>query len=389
MRSIIRSYLPTAPRLRSVIFLTIAVLFIIGLFFLFYAYIAETARNPSVSVFRGLAVQILAFFLGFCALFLVSRLKYQFYRRHILLISGFSVVAMLLLATPLSIERNGAVRWVDFSLFQFQPSEILKLAIVLFFAVLLTNESVRNNWKKLLMYGGGAFGIFFIASVLQPDYGTFAIVTAAVAGMALVAGLPKKWWFRAAAAAAVLSVLLLFLAPSYLADRFEVFYDINFGELSPEERYGTAYHALQNLEAVRVGGIIGRGPGYVAQSSHLSIPEVTTDSIFALVAAETGFLGSALVIILFLFFFLLCYAAADLTRDPFGRYAITGITTLFAVQFFVNVLAVLGFPATGIPLIFFSRGGTSLFMTLVSVGIILNILGQQSVRRELDRSPFV
>lgn len=389
MREFIRGHITGVKHLRRLILITVGVLFAVGLFFLFYAYIAETVRYASVSVFRGLAVQVAAFIIGLGALFAVSHLKYQIYRRHILFISAMSLFSMLFLITPLAIERNGAVRWVDLGFFQFQPSELLKVAIVLFFAVLLTNEDIRSSWKKMLLYGGGALTFFFFISVLQPDYGTFAIVTVAVAGMALVANLPKKWWLWITGAGVLLFGALLLLAPSYLTNRFEVFYDINFGELTAEERYGGAYHALQNLEAVRVGGIIGQGPGYVAQSSHLSIPEVTTDSVFALIAAETGFVGSSMVISLFLFFFLLCYIAADFTRDPFGKYVIVGITTLFAVQFFVNILAVLGFPATGIPLIFFSRGGTSLFVTLVSVGIILNILRQQSTRRQIDRGPFV
>ena len=385
MRHLIHQYITKKEQLRQLLLLGIGVLFCMGLFFLFYAYIAEAIKLPNTKIFSNMGVQVAAFGVGLLAMYLVSRLKYQIYRRHIFLIGGLSLLSMLLLFTPLAIERNGAVRWLDLGVLQFQPSEILKIGFVLFFAFLFTQKSVRSNAKKLLGYTAAGFLVLLGASVLQPDYGSAVIIGSAVMGMAIIAKLPRAWWVSILSALVVASIAISFVAPSYIANRFQVFYDVNFGELTPEQRYGEAYHSLQNLEAVRVGGLLGQGPGYVAQSSHLSIPEVTTDSIFALIAAEVGFIGSFVLILLFLCFFLLCYTIADFTKDPFGKYVVVGITTLFAAQFFVNILVVLGLPATGTPLIFFSRGGTSLVVTLVSIGIILNVLRQKSVRREIYR----
>ena len=385
MQNLIRQYITKKEQLRQLILLVIGVLFCMGLFFLFYAYVAEAIKLPNTKIFNNLGVQVVAFGVGLLAMYLVSRLRYQVYRRHIFLIGTLSLVSMLLLFTPLSIERNGAVRWLDLGILQFQPSEILKLGFVLFFAFLFTQKNVRNNIKKLLGFTVVGFLVLLGASVLQPDYGSAVIIGSAIMGMAIIARLPRVWWVSIISALLVASVAISFFAPSYIANRFKVFYDVNFGELTPEQRYGEAYHSLQNLEAVRVGGLLGQGPGYVAQSSHLSIPEVTTDSIFALIAAEVGFIGSFILISLFLCFFLLCYTIADFTKDRFGKYVVVGITTLFAAQFFVNILVVLGLPATGIPLIFFSRGGSSLVITLASVGIILNVLKQKPVRREIYR----
>ncbi len=385
MQKLIRHYITKKEQLRQLILLIIGVLFGMGLFFLFYAYIAEAIRLPSTKIFTNLGVQIAAFGVGLVAMYFVSRLKYQFYRRHIFLIGAVSVVSMLLLLTPLAIERNGAVRWLDLGALQFQPSELLKLGFVLFFAFLFTQKNIRKNTKKMLIFTVAGFAVLLGASILQPDYGSAVIIGSAIMGMAIIARLPRTWWISILSALIVASVAISFVAPSYIANRFKVFYDVNFGELTPEQRYGEAYHSLQNLEAVRVGGLIGQGPGYVAQSSRLSIPEVTTDSIFALIAAEVGFIGSFILIMLFLFFFLICYTIADFTKDPFGKYVVVGITTLFAAQFFVNILVVLGLPATGIPLIFFSRGGSSLVITLASIGIILNVLRQKPMRREIYR----
>ena len=385
MQTLIRQYITKKEQLRQLIFLIIGVLFCMGLFFLFYAYIAEAIKLPNTKIFQNLGVQVAAFGVGLAAMYVISRLRYQVYRKHIALIGAFSLLSMLMLLTPLAIERNGAVRWLDFGVLQFQPSEILKIGFVLFFAFLFTQKNIRKNAKKMLGFTMAGFLVLLGISVLQPDYGSAIIIGSAIMGMAIIAKLPKVWWISIISALIIASVAISFVAPSYIANRFKVFYDVNFGELTPEQRYGEAYHSLQNLEAVRVGGLVGQGPGYVAQSSHLSIPEVTTDSIFALIAAEVGFIGSFILIMLFLCFFLLCYIIADFTKDQFGKYVVVGITTLFAAQFFVNILVVLGLPATGTPLIFFSRGGSSLVITLASIGIILNVLKQKSVRREIYR----
>ena len=382
VRKFIRARFTDTKWLHRCIVYMVWVLFCTGLFFLFYAYIAELSQNASVRIFESLAVQVAAFCIGLGAMYAVSRFRYQIYRRYLFILMMFSGIAMLALVTPLAIERNGAVRWIDLGLLQFQPSEMVKLACILFFAYLFTDPKIRQCSRRLIGYTLAVFAVLGLLSWAQPDYGTALIIVSAVLGMALIARLPKSWWL-VMLALGVMSVSFLVLTPSYISTRVSTFYDIHFSELTPEQRYGVAYQPLQNLKAVRVGGALGQGPGFVAQTSQLDIPELTTDSIFALVAAETGFLGSTLVILLFLFFFTLCYTVADITRDVFGKYLVVGITTMFASQFFINILVVLALPATGIPLIFFSRGGTSLLMTLVAIGIILSVLRQQQKKRTL------
>lgn len=290
MRKIIRTWITHRDQLYRLIIFTVIALFCIGIFFLFYAYIAEAAQNPNINVFREIAVQIIAFTIGVGVMFLIARFRYQLYRRFIFILSILSGIAMLTLITPLAIERNGAVRWIDLGLLQFQPSEIMKVVLVLFFAYIFTDETIRKNVKHLLAYTAAAFIVLIIASFLQPDYGTVLIVMGAVFSMALIASLPRQWWIILLLFG-VFGVGLISVGPDYITTRITTFYDLHFDTLTPEQRYGDAYHALQNLHAVRLGGFIGQGPGHVAQSSQLNIPEVTTDSIFALVAAETGFLA--------------------------------------------------------------------------------------------------
>ncbi len=389
MRNIIRRWITTKDTLRQLIIYMVFALFLAGLVFLFYAYVVEASRYASsFSIFPQLGVQIVAFVLGIGIMYAVSRIRYQVYAKHIFTICILSGAAMLTLLTPLAIERNGATRWIDLGILQFQPSEIMKLAFILFFAYLFTQADIRNNVTKLIGITIGAFMVLAAASWLQPDYGTALIIGVTVLGMAIVARLPMRWWV-VILVSGLIGVGTIVFSQSYISTRITTFYDIHFGELTPEQRYGVAYQPLQNLKAVRIGGITGQGLGFTAQSSQLSIPELTTDSIFALVAAETGFIGSVVVILAFLFFFILCYTVADITRDTFGKYVVVGISTLFAAQFFINILVVLALPATGIPLIFFSKGGTSLLMTLTAIGIIINVLRQQSAKRDIYRGSLL
>ena len=287
---------------------------------------------------------------------------------------------MFLLFTPLAIERNGAVRWVDLGIAQFQPSEIMKIGFIFLFAFLFTHPDIRSNAKKLIGYTLGSFAVLALASWAQPDYGTMLILLFAIAGMAIIARLPAQWWLTILLCVTI-GIAGILTVPSYISERVDTFYAIHFGELTQQQRHGSAYQPLQNLRAVRSGGATGQGLGFTARSRQTDIPELTTDSIFAVVALETGFVGAVFVILIFLFFFALCYTVARFARDPFGKYIVVGITTMFASQFFVNILVVLALPATGIPLIFFSRGGTSIILTLAAVGIILGVLRQQPVRR--------
>ena len=388
MMEYIHTLLRNPEYLHRMLYVMVSVLFGFGLFFLFYAYIAEASRDSSVSVFSGLGMQVAAFAIGLFFLHIFSKIRYQVYRKFIFGITGCTALIMLSLITPLAIERNGAVRWIDLGVLQFQPSEIMKITFIMFFAFLFTHPTVRQHVGHFIGYTVAACAVLAVASFMQPDFGTAFLIAFSVLGMALIARLPLKWWVPIVVIG-MFGAVTVSVVPSYISTRVSTFYDIHFGELTSEQRYGVAYQPLQTLKAVQVGGAVGQGPGFVAQTSQLDIPEITTDSIFALVAAETGFIGSLFIIILFSFFFFLCYTAARYARDAFGAYLVVGITTLFASQFFINILVVLALPATGIPLIFFSRGGTSLVITMAAVGIILNVLRQQQGRRSLYRGSLV
>lgn len=389
MRVLLKRHFPTTTKIQNTILILVSLLFITGLTFLFFAYIAESVQSSSsINISRYIGTQAVAFIVGLVSLLIVSRFNYFEYARYVFILLFISILLMASLLA-FGIEANGAVRWIDLGFVQFQPSEVMKVVVIIYFAFIFSNRKIRENLKDTLLYS--SFGLVYIAvaGILQPDFGTMVIILGAIIGMAIIAGLPKRLWQIGIGLGLALIPISFFLLPEYITARFITFYNIYIGELSRLDIRGSAYHALENLEAVRVGGLFGQGLGYVSKSTNLKIPELSTDSIFALVAAEIGFIGSFAIISAFLFLFLLFYYIADLTKDLFGKYLVVGLATLLSAQFLINILVVLGLPATGVPLIFFSRGGSSIVITMITIGIILSVLRQQKISRDIYRKNFI
>jgi len=262
-------------------------------------------------------------------------------------------------------------RWIRFGdFFTFQPSEIAKPVLVLFLAWFLhTRLGAMRDWKHTLVPAALIPGLFIVLVVVQPDLGT-ALVLAGVTAMVLVlAGMEWKALLGAAAAALPALAALLLLVPWRRA-RMLVF-------LNPEaDPMGAGYHIYQSLIAVGTGGLTGRG--YMEGMQKLFyLPEASTDFIFANIAEELGFIGAMFIVVLFVVFGVRGLRTAFRCTDPFARLAAFGITTTILLQAFFNISVVLSLvPNKGIPLPLISHGGTSLFCTLASIGILLNISRQ-------------
>lgn len=383
MRSILKRYFTTTEKIRNTILCMTFILFLVGLLFLFFAYIAESVQiSNDVMVVKQIGIQIISFLIGCVAILFLYNFNYLFYKKHIFLLVFLSILFMMSLLA-IGIEANGAVRWIDLGIIQFQPSEIMKIVMVIYFAFVFSNRKIKENYKSMMAYSAFGLAYIIIASILQPDFGTMIIIFTAIAGIAIISDLPKRVWQIVVALTFLIIPPIFFFLPEYISTRFKTFYNIYIGELSRVDIRGSAYHALENLEAVRVGGVFGQGVGYVSKSTNLQIPELSTDSIFALIAAEVGFLGSVIIILSFTFLFLTFYYVADLTKDLFGKYLVVGLATLLSVQFVINILVVLGLPATGVPLLLFSRGGSSILATMCVIGIILNVLKKQKISKDI------
>ncbi|PIW90921.1 MAG: putative lipid II flippase FtsW [Candidatus Nealsonbacteria bacterium CG_4_8_14_3_um_filter_39_7] len=300
--------------------------------------------------------------------FLAFKIDLNYYRKYIPLLLLANLFLMLLVFLPIiGSSLGGASRWVHLGFISFQPSEFLKLTFILYLSSWLAAmmEGRRSVSSAFLPF---IFIIIIISLflVLQPDIGTLGIIVFSAVAMYFSAS--TSLWQTVLMILAGLGCLiaLIKIAP-YRCDRLLVF-------LKPEtDPMGLGYHTKQALIAIGSGGIFGVGLGMSTQKYGL-LPESISDSTFAVFAEETGFLGSILLIILFLLFLWRCFNVAKENKDKFSQLVAMGISSWIVFQGFINIGSMIGvLPLTGVPLPFISYGCSHLITELVAVGLLLNI----------------
>lgn len=312
--------------------------------------------------------QIVSLLFGLVAMFFAYNLDYRFWHKHSFWLMVITLGFLILVFIPgLGQEVSGAHRWIGIGNWWFQPSEVVKLAFIIYLAAWLDKrgEKVRSFWQGFVPF---SFLILVIGALimLQPDLGTMSVIIFSAAVMFFVAGADLVHFIFGAGSMAVLLAILIKAAP-YRLQRLLVF-------LNPAaDTQGAAYHINQALIAVGSGGLWGLGFGQSKQK-YLYLPQVQTDSIFAIIAEEMGFIRSWLVLATFIVLAYLGYRIAKNAPDNFSRLLATGITTWILIQALINIGAMLNvLPLTGVPLPFISYGGSSLIVLLTGVGIMLNI----------------
>lgn len=307
-------------------------------------------------------------FFGTIACIIVSQINYKIYRKYSLFIFLASIVVTLLVFVPgLGMVHGGASRWINLGSLSFQPSEFLKIGFAVFLSAWIARVKDKSQTFK---YGFLPFIIMLIITGLillkQPDTDTFVII--AVAGLAIFLAGGGRWRYIFISAGIGLVVLagVAYTTP-YVRSRINTF-------INPSENaLGSAYQIQQSLIAIGSGGMFGRGFGQSIQKFNV-LPEPIGDSIFAVASEEFGFLGATSIILLFVFFAFRGFKIAVRTPDSFGRLLVVGIVIMIVFQAFVNIAAMVGvLPLSGITLPFISQGGTALFITLLEVGIVLNV----------------
>ena len=281
------------------------------------------------------------------------------------------IMALVLLAAVFTdrfgFGAGGARRWISYKAVFFQPSEIAKLAFVVYLAALFARkrDALVNFWQGVfpfMLVAGAILGMI----VLEPDLGTAGIIALTAGILFFVAGGKLKYVTAGIAIAITLFFILVQAAP-YRANRFLTFLH---PELDPK---GIGYQSQQALIAAGSGGLWGLGFGESRQK-YSFLPESVGDSIFAITAEELGFVGASVLVVLFILFALRCYHIAYRAPDLFGRYLAVGIASWISVQAFINMAAISGLiPLTGVTLPFVSYGGSSLALTLTACGILVNI----------------
>jgi cell division protein FtsW len=349
------------------IFATVAGLIAIGLVMVFSASSA-TAYAAYHDTAYFLKRQLVWLALGGGFAYLAYRIDYTKLKRISPVLLGVTVLLLVLTLVPhVGLQSGGARRWLGASILSFQPSEIAKLALVIFLAAKLS--TIGQNVRSLVR---GVVPVLLVAAMLavpilvEPDMGTASLVMFTAFGMLFCAG-ARIEHIALTLLALVPAVAFEVGASAYKRARILAFLD------PWKDAQNTGFHIVQSLLALGSGGVFGLGLG-ASRQKFFYLPEAHTDFIFAVVGEELGLLGTMIVLALFAAFAIRAFVLAQRATDRFGFFLIAGCALLIVIQAFINIGVVTSsWPVTGVPLPFISFGGTSLIVSLVAVALIMNV----------------
>ncbi len=351
---------------RLLVFIFMSILIFIGLIMIFSSsYIwASFKFNDSLKYVKQQAIFIV---IGYLVLYFILKLNDDFFykKSKILLLCSF-VLLVLVLIPGIGSVRNGSRSWFGIGPLGIQPSEAMKLAIIIYASKYLSGN--KNAYKKIktIIPPLIVTGLAFILIMLQPDFGTGFILVMSIVAIMFIAGVDIKYFYIFGIIGAIGVIGLVLIAP-YRINRITSF-------LNPwSDPLGTGFQIIQSLYAIGPGGLLGFG-FLNSRQKHFYLPEPQTDFIFSIICEEFGAIGAFVVILCFC---ILCHLIIKLSLEQnnlFKKYTIFGLGFQIIFQTILNLSVVVGLiPVTGVTLPFISYGGSSLLVTMTSIGIILNL----------------
>ncbi len=349
----------------------LAVLIVVGLVMLFSASsVVSYARFGNT--YHYLLRQVLALILGLVVFWLASRIDYHWWKKFASFFLLFSLFLLILVFIPgIRAEYGTSRSWINILGYSFQPAELVKISFLIYLSTWL--EAKKGELSSLT--GGivpflAILGLISILMLAQPDLGTLFIIALTSFSVFFAAGGKVSHIFMTVLMAALVLFVMLSLKSSYQSDRFRCYNDPQY---SVRDK---CYQVNQSMIAVGSGGLFGRGLGESRQK-FMYLPEVWGDSIFPIIAEETGFIFSTLLVLLYLFVFYRGLLIARGAPDIYGSSLAIGVVIWLAVQTFLNIGGMINLiPMTGVPLPFISAGGSATLSSLLSVGILINISKQ-------------
>ena len=312
--------------------------------------------------------QMIFIVLGMFLMITTSKIDYNIYYENSNKILGICIILLILVLIPgIGSVRNGSRSWFGIGSLGIQPSEAAKLGMIIFTSKYLTNSSkFLKNYKYGVFPILGVLFLLFGLIMLQPDLGTGMILVISIISLLFIAGVNMKFFIGGGIIGLIGVIILIAIAP-YRMDRITSF-------INPwNDPLGTGFQIIQSLYAIGPGGLLGRG--YLKSiQKQFYLPEPQTDFIFSIIAEEFGIVGTIFVVFMFSFIIYRGIRIALRTKDSFAKYLAFGMSFQLAFQALMNLMVVIGMiPVTGVTLPFLSYGGSSLLITLASMGIILNI----------------
>ena len=318
--------------------------------------------------YKFIKTQSFFLLIGYLLMLIVSKIDYTKYQnKSNLIFLGCFILLILVLIPGIGTVRNGSRSWFGIGGFGIQPSEFTKLGLIIF-----TSKYLSQNEKQLKDIKKGVLPILLVLLLvfglimLQPDFGTGVIIVVTIIVLLFISGVPMNFFIKIGILGLLGIVALIIVAP-YRMKKIVSF-------LNPwSDPLGSGFQIIQSLYAIGPSGLLGKGLGNSIQK-HFYLPEPQTDFIFAIISEELGILGIILVASLFILIIYRGFSISIKCNDKFGKYISFGITFGLAFQSLLNLMVVVGLiPVTGVTLPFLSYGGSSLLITLISIGILLNI----------------
>lgn len=349
------------------IFFCILFLNVIGLVMI-YSSSSIWAEYKFNDPFRYLKYQFLFMVVGFIFMMIVLKFDLNFIKKKSNLILFICLVLLVLVLIPgIGKVRNGSRSWFGIGSLGIQPSEFMKIALIIF-----TSKYLEKNRKDMKSVRLGVLPILFLMIIvfglimLEPDLGTGVIICVSIIAMLFISGV-KINFFVIMGILGLLGVAVLIIIAPYRVNRILSFLD------PWKDPLGTGFQIIQSLYAIGPGSLFGLGLGNSRQK-HFYLPEPQTDFIFSIICEELGFIGGFTVVLLFSIITFEGFKVARKSNDLFKKYLAFGITFSFAFQSSLNLMVVVGLiPVTGVTLPFLSYGGSSLLISMISMGILLNI----------------
>lgn len=361
--------------------LLVTVIFLVcfGLVMIYSTSSYEAAMKFGDSTFY-LKRQLLATVLGIIVMFFTASIDYHRWGKYAILAYIATIICIVLVLTPIGIEANGARRWIGVGSFSFQPAELAKLAIILFFAFFLSKKpNLVNKFGTsvaMLIYAALISGLIV---VITKNLSSAIIVMGIAYIMILVTSKKSRWFVFIAVLGFAAMVAVLFLAGGFRLERIRVW-------LEPEKyAQDGGFQTLQALYALGSGGLFGKGLGQSVQKLGF-VPEAQNDMVFSIICEELGIFGGIAIIILFGFMIWRLMSIANNAEDLFGTLIAVGVLAHIAIQVVLNIAVVTNtIPNTGITLPFISYGGTSTVFLMAEMGLALSVSKGKKVKRQVTR----
>ena len=353
-------------KIDKILFFTIIILSLFGIVMI-YSSSSIWANYKFNDSFHYVKYQSIFFIIGLFIMIFISKIDYKAYYKYSNIILLISFILLILVLIPgIGSIRNGSRSWFGIGSLGIQPSEAAKISLIIFTSKYLSkNNNYKISFKDIIPILF-IVSLFFLLIMLQPDLGTGIILFISILSLIFIFGLNIKYFIGGGILGIIGVILLIIIAP-YRMNRITSF-------INPwKDPLGTGFQMIQSLYAIGPGGLLGMGYLNSIQK-HFYLPEPQTDFIFSIICEEFGVAGAIIVVGLFLIILYRCIKISTKCEDLFGKYLSFGILFQMMFQTIMNLSVVVGLiPVTGVTLPFLSYGGSSLLVSMFSMGIILNI----------------